>query len=67
MAHLSVRRRAPRQHQDEKASGTGYRWGKVGSDDEFNVIPAKYGDSTSAEAPLSALRYPGLTATLRPM
>jgi len=42
-------------------------WGKVSSDDEFNVIRAKYGDSTSAEAPLSALRYPGLMATLRPM
>ena len=35
------------------------RWGKVGSDDEYNAIRAKYGDSTSAEAQLSALRSLG--------
>jgi hypothetical protein len=37
-------------------------WGKVGSDDEYNAIRAQYGDSTSAEAQLAALRSLGLTA-----
>ena len=63
------------ENQNDNASGTGYRecfssscamlarfWGKVGSDDEYNAIRAKYGDSTSAEAQLSALRSLGLTA-----
>ena len=60
------------ENQNDNASGTGYRecfssscamlarfWGKVGSDDEYNAIRAKYGDSTSAEAQLSALRSLG--------
>ena len=51
------------ENQNDNTSGTGYRecfssscamlaryWGKVGSDDEYNAIRAKYGDSTSAEA-----------------
>jgi hypothetical protein len=63
------------ENQNDNASGTGYRecfssscamlaryWGKVGSDDEYNAIRAKYGDSTSAEAQLSALRSLGLIA-----
>ena len=63
------------ENQNDNASGTGYRecfssscamlaryWGKVGSDDEYNAIRAQYGDSTSAEAQLSALRSLGLTA-----
>jgi hypothetical protein len=63
------------ENQNDNASGTGYRecfssscamlaryWGKVSSDDEYNAIRAKYGDSTSAEAQLSALRSLGLTA-----
>ena len=63
------------ENQNDNASGTGYRecfssscamlaryWGMVGSDDEYNLIRARYGDSTSAEAQLSALRSLGLTA-----
>ena len=63
------------ENQNDNASGAGYRecfssscamlaryWGKVSSDDEYNAIRAKYGDSTSAEAQLSALRSLGLTA-----
>ena len=63
------------ENQNDNASGAGYRecfssscamlaryLGKVGSDDEYNAIRAKYGDSTSAEAQLSALRSLGLTA-----
>jgi ABC-type bacteriocin/lantibiotic exporter with double-glycine peptidase domain len=66
------------ENQNDNASGTGYRecfssscamlaryWGKVGSDDEYNLIRARYGDSTSAEAQLSALRSLGLTANFR--
>jgi hypothetical protein len=63
------------ENQNDNAPGTGYRecfssscamlarfWGKVGSDDEYNAIRTKYGDSTSAEAQLSALRSLGLIA-----
>jgi hypothetical protein len=63
------------ENQNDNASGPGYRecfssscamlaryWGKVGSDDEYNAIRAQYGDSTSAEAQLSALRSLGLIA-----
>jgi hypothetical protein len=66
------------ENQNDNASGAGYRecfssscamlaryWGKVGSDDEYNIIRARYGDSTSAEAQLSALRSLGLTANFR--
>ncbi len=58
--------------QNDNASGTGYRecfssscamlaafWGKVSSDDAYNVIRAQYGDSTEAQAQLSALRSLG--------
>ena len=61
--------------QNDNASGTGYRecfssscamlaafYGKVKTDDEYNTIRAKYGDSTSAEAQLAALRSLGLAA-----
>jgi len=64
------------QSQNDNASGTGYRecfsssmamiamyYGKVKNDDEYNIIRAKYGDSTSAEAQLAALRSLGLQAT----
>ena len=63
------------QSQLDNKSGTGYRecfssscamlamfWGKVGSDDAYNAIRAKFGDTTSAEAQLSALRSLGLKA-----
>lgn len=63
------------QSQNDNASGTGYRecfssscamlamfWGKVVGDDAYNVIRQKYGDTTSAEAQLAALRSLGLKA-----
>lgn len=63
------------QSQLDNASGTGYRecfssscamlalyWGKVVGDDAYNAIRAKYGDSTDAQAQLSALRSLGLRA-----
>ncbi|WP_438983582.1 glycoside hydrolase family protein [Vulcanococcus sp.] len=63
------------QSQLDNKSGTGYRecfssscamlamfWGKVVNDDAYNAIRAKYGDTTSAEAQLAALRSLGLKA-----
>lgn len=63
------------QSQLDNRSGTGYRecfssscamlamfWGKVANDDAYNAIRQKYGDTTSAEAQLSALRSLGLRA-----
>ena len=38
---------------------------KVRTDDEYNEIRAKYGDSTSVEAQLAALRSLGLQAEFR--
>jgi hypothetical protein len=67
--------KVPYQSQLDNASGAGGRecyssscamlamyWGKVKNDDEYNRIRAKYGDTTSAEAQLSALRSLGLVA-----
>ena len=64
------------QSQNDNASGTGYRecfsssmamiamyWGKVANDDEYNRIRSKYGDTTSAEAQMAALRSLGLNPT----
>ncbi|MCP9826015.1 C39 family peptidase [Synechococcus sp. EJ6-Ellesmere] len=61
--------------QNDNASGSGYRecfssscamlaafWGKVSGDDEYNAIRSGYGDSTDAQAQLSALRSLGLEA-----
>lgn len=63
------------QSQLDNKSGAGYRecfssscamlamyWGKVADDDAYNVIRARYGDSTSPQAQLSALRSLGLKA-----
>jgi hypothetical protein len=65
----------PYEYQLDNQSGTGYRecfsstcamiaryYGKVKSDDEYNKIRAKYGDTTSKDAQLAALRSLGLTA-----
>ncbi len=65
----------PYEYQLDNQSGTGYRecfsstcamiaeyYGKVKSDDEYNKIRAKYGDTTSADAQLATLRSLGLTA-----
>ena len=59
----------PYQSQNDNLSGTGYRecfsssmamcamyWGRVSSDDEYNEIRNRYGDSTSTEAQMAALR-----------
>jgi len=63
------------QSQLDNKSGTGYRecfssscamlamfWGKVVNDDAYNNVRARYGDTTSAEAQLAALRALGLKA-----
>lgn len=63
------------QSQLDNKSGTGYRecfssscamlamfWGKVVGDDAYNAIRQKYGDTTDAQAQLSALRSLGLKA-----
>lgn len=65
----------PYQAQNDNASGAGYRecfssscamlamfWKHVANDDAYNAVRARYGDSTSPEAQLRALRYLGLTA-----
>ena len=39
-------------------------WGKVKSDDEYNAIRAKYGDTTDSQAQVQALRSLGLDARL---
>jgi uncharacterized protein YvpB len=62
--------------QNDNLSGTGYRecfssscammagyYGKVKSDDEYNVIRSRYGDSTDANAQLLALNELGLAAS----
>jgi GH24 family phage-related lysozyme (muramidase) len=64
----------PYEYQNDNASGTGYRecfssscamiakyYGKVKSDNEYNAIRAKYGDTTDAQAQVLALRALGLT------
>jgi hypothetical protein len=65
----------PYEYQLDNKSGTGYRecfssscamiakyYGKVKNDDEYNVIRARYGDTTSKDAQLAALRSLGLNA-----
>jgi hypothetical protein len=63
------------QSQLDNKSGQGYRecfssscamlamyWGKVVGDDAYNAVRQKYGDTTSAEVQLAALRSLGLRA-----
>jgi hypothetical protein len=65
----------PYEYQLDNKSGTGYRecfssscamiakyYGKVKNDDEYNAIRARYGDTTSKDAQLAALRSLGLNA-----
>ena len=72
-----VRLAVPFFSQLDNKSGTGWRecfssscamaaafWGKVKSDDEYNRIRAKYGDTTDAQAQVQALRSLGLDARL---
>ena len=68
----------PYFRQLDNETGTGYRecfssaaamvaafYKKVRTDDEYNEIRAKYGDTTSVEAQLAALRSLGLEAEFR--
>ncbi len=63
----------PFESQLDNSSGSGYRecfsssaamlakfWGKVSTDDEYNAIRQQFGDTTSAQAQLTALRSLGL-------
>ena len=66
------------EYQLDNASGTGYRecfssscamiaryYGKVQTDDQYNKIRAKFGDTTDAQAQVKALRSLGLDARFR--
>jgi hypothetical protein len=68
----------PYEYQLDNASGTGYRecfsstcamiakfYGQVDSDDEYNIIRARYGDTTDAQAQVKALRSLGFDARFR--
>jgi GH24 family phage-related lysozyme (muramidase) len=65
----------PYEYQNDNKSGTGYRecfssscamvakfYGKVASDDAYNIIRARYGDTTDSQAQVKALRSLGLNA-----
>lgn len=68
----------PYEYQLDNASGTGYRecfssscamiaryHGQVDSDDEYNIIRARYGDTTNPQAQVKALRSLGFDARFR--
>ena len=70
--------KVPYQSQLDNESGTGYRecfssscamvamyYGKVADDDEYNLVRAKYGDSTDAAAQIAALKELGLDARFK--
>lgn len=70
--------KVPYEYQLDNKSGTGYRecfsssaamvakfWGKVKSDDEYNRLRAKYGDTTDPQAHVKALTALGLQAAFR--
>jgi hypothetical protein len=67
--------KVPYEYQLDNKSGTGYRecfssscamvadyYGKVKTDDEYNKIRQRYGDSTSVDAQLKTLKHLGLDA-----
>ena len=71
----SVLLKVPYEYQLDNKSGTGYRecfssscamiakfYGKVRSDDEYNKIRSKFGDTTDSQSQLAALRSLGLQA-----
>jgi hypothetical protein len=71
----SVLLKVPYEAQNDNKSGTGYRecfssscamiakfYGKVKSDDEYNLIRAKFGDTTDSQSQLATLRSLGLQA-----
>ena len=68
----------PYEYQLDNMSGTGYRecfssscamiaryHGQVDSDDEYNIIRARFGDTTDAQAQVKALRSLGFDARFR--
>lgn len=68
--------KVPYEYQNDNASGSGWRecmssscamiaeyYGKVKSDDEYNAIRRRYGDTTIQEAQLTALSSLGLKAS----
>ena len=68
----------PYEWQRDNKSGEGFRecfsssaamvakfYGKIGSDDEYNSVRSRFGDSTDASAQLKALRHIGLHAEFR--
>jgi len=68
----------PYEYQLDNASGTGYRecfsstcamiaryHGQVDSDDEYNIIRARFGDTTDPQAQVKALRSLGFDARFR--
>ena len=74
----SVVLQVPYEYQNDNSSGQGYRecfssscamvarfYGKVKSDDEYNRIRARFGDSTDSGAQLRALSSMGLQAQFR--
>lgn len=74
----SILLKVPYQSQLDNSSGTGYRecfsstcamiamyWNKIANDDAYNKLRARYGDTTSGEAQLAALRSLGLKAEFR--
>jgi len=77
-APQSILLRVPYEAQNDNASGAGYRecfsssaamvakfYGKVASDDAYNKIRARFGDTTDAQAQIKALQSLGLNARLR--
>lgn len=65
----------PYENQNDNQSGQGYRecfssscamvakfWGRVASDDAYNDLRKRYGDTTDAQAHVHTLRYLGLKA-----
>ncbi len=67
--------KVPYEYQLDNKSGTGYRecfssscamvadyYGKIKTDDEYNKIRQRYGDSTSIDAQLKTLKHLGLDA-----
>lgn len=70
--------RVPYEAQNDNSSGTGYRecfsssaamvarfYGKVSSDDAYNKIRDRFGDTTNPQAQVKALQSLGLEARLR--
>ena len=68
----------PYEWQRDNKSGEGFRecfsssaamvakfYGKIGSDDEYNSVRARFGDSTDSSAQIQALRFLGLHAEFR--